>query len=118
MAAANNVTDHEWQDITCMCLGVLVLLSPWIVQDEPVGIVRLNAAIVGLIVLVVSELELAGHTVTEEATNAAAGLWLMVSPLLFGYGGELMIWHLLLGGLITTIAIVELWQEKVGTRAS
>ena len=31
-----------------MGLGVLILLSPWIVQDEPPGIVKLNAAIVGL----------------------------------------------------------------------
>ena len=30
MAAANKITDHEWQDLACMGLGVLILLSPWV----------------------------------------------------------------------------------------
>src|SRR5262245_37816197 len=112
MAASNEITDHEWQDIACMALGVLTLLSPWIVQDDPSGLVKLNAAVVGLVILVVSELELAGHTVTEEAANAGAGVWLMASPLVFGYGGELMIWHLVLGALVVVFAAVEYWQER------
>jgi len=112
MAATNEVTDHEWQDVACMALGVLILLSPWIVQDDPTGLVKLNAAIVGLVVLIVSELEIGGHTVPEEAANAGAGLWLMASPLVFGYGGELMIWHLVLGALVVAFAAVEFWQER------
>src|SRR5262249_34915157 len=112
MAATNEVSDHEWQDVACMALGVLILLSPWIVHDEPSWIVKLNAAIVGLIVLLVSELELAGHTVREEAVNAAAGLWLMASPFVFGCTTELTIWHLALGALVTLFSAVELWQER------
>ena len=112
MAAGNEITDHEWQDVACMSLGVLILLSPWIVQDEPAGIVKLNAAIVGLVVLVVSELELGGHTFAEEAVNAAAGLWLMASAFVFGHGLELFIWHLVLGALVAAFAAVELWQER------
>jgi hypothetical protein len=112
MAGANEITDHEWQDVACMGLGVLILLSPWIVQDEPAGIVKLNAAIVGLVVLVVSELELGGHTLAEEAVNAAAGLWLMASAFVFGHGLELLIWHLVLGALVAIFAAVEFWQES------
>jgi hypothetical protein len=112
MASTNEITDHEWQDVACMGLGVLILLSPWIVQDEPTGLVKLNATIVGLVVLLVSELELAGHTVREEAVNGAAGLWLMASAFVFGHSVELLIWHLVLGALVAIFAAVEFWQES------
>jgi hypothetical protein len=112
MATTNDVTDHEWQDVACMALGVLILLSPWIVHDEPSWIVKLNAALVGLVVLLVSELELSGHTVREEAANAAAGLWLMASPFVFACSMELTIWQLVLGALVTLFAAVEFWQER------
>ena len=110
--AATNITDHEWQDLACMGLGVLILLSPWVVQDDPAAIVKINATLVGLLVLLVSELELSGHTVREEAANGAAGLWLMASPFVLGCSFELTIWHLVLGGLVALFAAVEFWQER------
>ena len=114
MAAVKDVTDHEWQDVVCMGLGVLILLSPWIVQDEPGVVAKVNAVVVGLVVLLVSELELAGHTAREEAVNGAAGLWLMASAFVLRYSGELMIWHLALGALVAIFAAVEFWQERKG----
>ena len=70
MAAANKITDHEWQDLACMGLGVLILLSPWVVPNDDMGIMTVNAVVIGLAVLLVSEFELAGHTAREEAANA------------------------------------------------
>jgi SPW repeat len=116
MAAANKITDHEWQDLACMGLGVLILLSPWVVPHDDMGAMTVNAVFVGLCVLVVSEIELAGHTAREEAVNAAAGLWLMLSPFVYGYGGELRLWHLVLGALVVVFAAVEFWQERMAPR--
>ena len=112
MAAMKKITDHEWQDLACMGLGVLVLLSPWVVPNDDMGIMTVNTVVVGLTVLIVSELELGGHSVREEAANGSAGVWLMASPFVFGYGGELRIWHLVLGALVVMFAAVELWQER------
>ena len=115
MAAAHDkhdVSDHEWQDLVCMALGVLVLLSPWVVPNDDMGVMTLNTVMVGLIVLIVSELELEGHTAREEAINAAAGGWLILSPFALGYGGELRIWHLVLGTLVVAFAAIEYWQER------
>jgi hypothetical protein len=39
----------------------------------------------------------------------------MASPFVFGYDGELQVWHLVLGALVTIFAAVEFWQER-GTR--
>ena len=118
MAAKSNtkikdkIADHEWQDLACMALGVLILLSPWVVPNDDMGLMTVNTVIVGLCVLLVSELELAGHSVGEEVANGAAGLWLMASPFVLGYGAELRIWHLVLGALVAAFAAVELWQER------
>jgi hypothetical protein len=112
MATMKKITDHEWQDLACMGLGVLILLSPWVVPNDDMGIMTVNTVLVGLAVLLVSELELAGHSAREEAANAAAGLWLMGSPFVFGYAGELRLWHLVLGALVVAFAAVEFWQER------
>ena len=80
------------------------------------GVMTVNTVVVGLAVLLVSELELAGHSAREEAANAAAGVWLMVSPFVVGYGGELRLWHLVLGALVVVFAAVEFWQERKAPR--
>jgi len=116
MAALKKITDHEWQDLACMGLGVLILLSPWVVPNDDMGIMTVNAVVIGLAVLLVSEFELAGHTAREEAANAVAGLWLIASPFVLGYGGELRLWHLVLGGIVVAFAAVEFWQERKAPR--
>jgi len=112
----NKITDHEWQDLACMGLGGLILLSPWVVPNDDMGVMTVNTVVVGLAVLLVSELELAGHSAREEAANAAAGVWLMASPFVVDYGGELRIWHLVLGALVVAFAAVEFWQERRSLR--
>ncbi len=112
----NKITEHEWQDLACMGLGVLILLSPWVVPNDDMGVMTVNTVVIGLVVLLVSELELAGHSSREEATNAAAGAWLMASPFVVGYGGELRIWHLVLGALVMAFAAVEFLQERRSLR--
>ena len=69
VAAMKKITDHEWQDLACMVLGVLILLSPWVVPNDDMGVMTVNTVVVGLAVLLVSELELAGHSPREEAAN-------------------------------------------------
>ena len=76
MAAAHDkqgVTDHEWQDLACMALGVLVLLSPWVVPNDDMGVMTLNTVVVGLIVLIVSELELEGHSCARGGDQCRGG---------------------------------------------
>ena len=114
MPPGQDPTEHEWQDLLGMGLGVVILLSPAIAPDEFRISTVLNAAVVGIIVMAVSEFELAGHRVREEATNGAAGLWLMASPFVFGYGaaGVLRFWHFVIGALVAILSIVEFLQER------
>ena len=114
MPSGQDPTEHEWEDLLGMGLGVLILLSPAIAPDEFRISILLNAAVVGIIVMAVSEFELAGHRVREEAANAAAGIWLMASPFVLGYSaaGVLRLWHFALGALVAILSIVEFWQER------
>jgi hypothetical protein len=114
MPPIKDPTDHEWEDLFCLGLGILILLSPGVALDEARILVMVNAAVVGLVVMAVSEFELAGHTVREEVTNGIAGLWLVASPFVFGYSaaGALRVCHFVLGGLVTLLAVAELLQER------
>ena len=46
--------------------------------------------------------------------NAAAGVWLMASPFVFGdsAAGVLRFWHFVLGALVAILSIFEFWQER------
>ena len=101
-------------------MGALVLISPFAVNDQLEQTMTLNALVTGLLVLIVSEIELLGAVAWEtweEVASAAIGVWLMVSPFLFGYAaiGQLRFWHFSLGALVTVLAAVEFWQDwKLG----
>ena len=114
MSTVKKLAHREWQDWVCVALGVLVLVSPFMVDERVAGLATLNAVVLGLIVTVISQFEIFGPTVWEEVVNAACGLWLVASPFVFGYSaaGTLRFWHFTVGALIAIVAIVELWQDS------
>jgi hypothetical protein len=114
MAPWKKVSHREWQDWVGVGLGVFILVSPFIGDELVAGIVILNAVVIGLVVLIISQLEIVGPTSWEEIINAICGLWLIASPLIFSYSaaGQLRFWHFCLGALVTIIALVELWQDR------
>jgi hypothetical protein len=111
---------RTWEDWVGMGLGVLILISPFAVNDQLEQAMTLNTLVTGLLVLIVSEIELLGAAAWEtweEVVSAAIGVWLMVSPFLFGYAaiGQLRFWHFALGALVALLAAVEFWQDwKLG----
>jgi hypothetical protein len=93
--------------------GVLILVWPFAVDERVNGLVTLNAVVVGLVVTIAAQFELFGPTVRDEVVNGACGLWLILSPMVFGYSwaDQLKLWHFGLGAVVTVIAGLELWQE-------
>jgi hypothetical protein len=41
------------------------------------------------------------------------GLWLIASPLIFGYSGDDMLraWHVALGAIVVLLGALQLWQD-------
>ena len=114
MASLKKRVHREWQDWVCLATGVLILVSPFAVDERVNGLVTLNAVVVGLVVTIAAQFELFGPTVRDEVVNGACGLWLILSPMVFGYSwaDQLKFWHFGLGAVVTVIAGLELWQER------
>ncbi len=110
---------RTWEDWVSMVLGVLIGISPWLASEQGDVAVNWNAVIVGALVIGLAALELAGLQRWEEVGEIACGLWLIVSPFVFGYGdaGTLRYWHFALGALVALLAVAELWQDwKLGEK--
>jgi SPW repeat len=113
-------THRTWEDWCGMLLGVLIVLSPWMptqTGDGPANAghsyVILNTLAVGLLVFGLAQLEYIALQRWEEVAEIALGLWLIVSPYVFGYfdHGLLRFLHSSLGGLVVLLAALQLWQD-------
>ena len=107
-------THRTWEDGVGLLLGLTVGLSPWFRDEGHVPSVVTNAAIVGLALLLLAQLELIRARRWEEMSELACGVWLCFSPSVFGYGrvGSLRYWHWVLGGVVVVLALFELWQSR------
>ena len=111
-------THRTWEDWGGMLLGALIVVSPWFpVQDGTVTadhqMVILNAVAIGLVVFGVAQLEYIALQRWEEVITILIGLWLIVSPYVFGYSGEgfLRFYHSSLGVLVVLLGALQLWQD-------
>lgn len=112
MAGIFNI-HRTWEDWASMVLGVLIGFSPWLAGQQGDQMVNGNAVIVGALVIALGALELTGLQRWEQGGEIACGLWLIVSPFIFGYAeaDALRYWHFVLGALVALLAVVELWQD-------
>ena len=104
---------YVWEDCLSMILGVLIMLTSWIVADAGGQAIASNAVIVGILVLALGASEFLDLRRWEESLEAACGLWLIASPFVFGYAdfGTLRYWHFLLGTAVVLLAVLELRQD-------
>jgi hypothetical protein len=104
---------HTWEDYVGIVLGVLIGSTPYLAGETSNQAIVLNAAAVGILVLVLASFELVHLRRAEEAGELLCGAWLFASPFLFAYAeaGQLRWWHFALGALVALLAILELWQD-------
>jgi hypothetical protein len=113
MARGRFLQSHRaWEDWFGVALGLLIVPSPWLAGQTDDRAIILNAALVGVFVLMLAELELVALQRRQEVAELALGLWLMASPFVFAYAdtGDLRFLHFVLGGLVALLAVLELWQ--------
>lgn len=112
-------THRPWEDWLGMLLGVLIMVSPWFpmqvsdVVDVERSHLVLNSFVVGMLVLGLAQLEYVALHRWEEVASILLGLWLIASPVIFGYSEDqaLQLWHILLGALVVMIGALQLWQD-------
>lgn len=113
-------THRTWEDWLGMLFGVLIVLSPWFptqtsheVVDTGRSYVIVNTFIVGIIVFGLAQLEYVALQRWQEVAGILLGLWLIISPYLFGYStdGMLRFYHSSLGSLVLLLAALQLWRD-------
>lgn len=104
---------RTWEDWIGILVGLSIGLSPWFAGQEDNQSVMLNAMLVGVLVLSLAAVELVDLHRWEETGEIACGIWLMLSPYIFGYAGTGMLqyWHFGLGAVVVLLAAAELWQD-------
>jgi 4-hydroxybenzoate polyprenyltransferase len=105
---------RTWQDWVVLGLGILIGLSPWLTGEAADRAVVVNAALIGVLVFVLAEIELVKLRRWPEIGQLVCGLWQTVSPYVFGYAGagQLRYWHFILGAFVALLAMLELWQDR------
>jgi hypothetical protein len=113
MADGKDLRSHRaWEDWLGIALGVLVMLSPWLVNEISHGTALTNAAIAGLVILMLAELDLVAVRRWAEVGLLACGAWVAASPFVLGYGGQLRPLQVVVGGLVALLGAFELWQRQ------
>lgn len=113
MADGKDLGSHRaWEDWLGIALGVVVILSPWLVNEISHSAALTNAAIAGVAILMFAELDLVAVRRWAEVGQLASGAWVAASPFVLGYGGQLRPLQLVLGGLVALLGAFELWQRQ------
>ncbi len=110
-------TYRTWEDGLALLLGLMIGLTPWMCSETANSMVVVNAAVSGLVLLLLAQLELVHFRRWEEVLLLACGIWVAASPSVLSYDGEgqARFWHWGLGGLVALLAALEIWQDWQGS---
>lgn len=103
---------RRWEDIASMILGAAIIVSPMWFGETGMPTMMAVTALVGAAIVVLSGLEQIFLRRWEEILSLFCGVWMVVQPFVFGYGGVLRNWHVGLGLAVGVLAVLELWQDR------
>lgn len=109
-------THRSWEDWLSIALGLVIMLAPWIVKETSHQGAVVNAALSGIAILVLAELDLLNYRRWTEVAQLLCGGWVAVSPFVLGYSGagQLQYWHIFAGLIVALLGVLELWQKGDG----
>lgn len=107
-------TRREWDDWFGIFLGILIALAPWIVEEDGNSAAVANAAIAGLLVMVLAEADLVKFRRWIEVCQLGLGAWVAASPFIFDYAasGSLRFLHIIAGVAVAALSILGLRQNE------
>lgn len=110
---------RRWKDWANVVFGLLLALSPWILQFTGLEAATLNAVLIGGLIFALSALALTLLDRWESYVSGLLGIWAMLSPWLIGFTvyDMAMLAHLGLGALVVTVAALDIWQRGAADAA-
>lgn len=102
-----------WEDWVMMLGGLIIAISPWLAGRTMIDVAAVNCGIAGVLLIIVSGLELSRLHRWQEIAALVIGLWMIASPSLLNYAGvePLANWHQVLGSLVALVGLFEIWQD-------
>jgi hypothetical protein len=76
----------KWEDWAGAATGIWLLLSPWVLGYSENFAATANAALFGIVLASAELMHLGRHEDAEEWIDLIAGLWLVASPAVLGFG--------------------------------
>ena len=103
---------RSWEDWLGMAAGLVIMLAPWISGETASTPAVANAALAGVAILMLAELDLVHQRRWTIICQIACGLWVASSPLVLDYArsGTLRFWHITAGLVVAVLGILELRQ--------
>ena len=108
----NDWMNEKLCDMANLVLGAFLFFSPWLFEFDS-GAESINAYISGIAIVALSIAALTAFAVWEEWLNLIVGLWVIVSPWVFGFAASsaAMTVGVLVGILVAALAAIELWVK-------
>lgn len=98
----------HWQDPVNLILGLLLIISPWLLGYAGEANALWNAVVLGVLIAAAALYALFRVKAWEEWTHVVLGAWLVVSPWLLGFAGvAAAMWSAVVIGL--AVAVLALW---------
>jgi hypothetical protein len=97
-------------------LGLLLLLTPWLVGFAAEQTTAWTAWITGGAIALVAAIGMAGYAYAMAWVNLVLGIWALLAPWILGFAASTgAMWsHVVLGALTALSAAAELWMEHQG----
>lgn len=104
---------RAWGDWLVMAFGLAIALAPWVTRQTDSQAVVMNAALAGLAVMMLAELDLVHQRRWVVMGQIALGAWIVIAPFALDYagGGALRLWHIASGLGVVLMSCLELGQS-------
>ena len=108
-------TSRHWQDPVNLILGILSLISPWVLGYSSAGRATDNAVLLGILIGVFAIAAMVNLRAWKEWVNVILGAWLFISPWVLGFVGTSIAaaWSAwVLGAIVFILALWELGSDR------
>lgn len=111
---ATHMETSRTPDVINLVLAVCLFLSPWVIGFTGDATPAWNAWIIAIALAVVAVAAISAFAEWEEWVNLALGVWLILSPWLLGFAGNMNArWtHIILGVLAVIASAYALWDYR------
>lgn len=106
---------RHWQDPVNLILGILSLISPWVLSYSTAGRATDNAVLLGILIGIFAIAAMVNLRAWKEWVNVILGAWLFISPWALGFVGTSMAaaWSAwVLGAIVFILALWELGSDR------